>query len=96
MGLDIQIAECDASLGNCYKYKKPPKSVSGRGGTCFKPVFVYAKKYKPDVVIYLTDGYAEKNWKNRIPTMWVITPGGDTSGFRFGRVVEMKKRSNRF
>jgi predicted metal-dependent peptidase len=96
MGLDIQIAECDAALGNCYKYKKAPKKVSGRGGTCFKPVFTYAKKYKPDVVIYLTDGYAEKNWKNRIPTMWVITPGGDTSGFRFGRVVEMKKRSNRF
>ena len=96
MGLDIQIAECDAALGNCYKYRKPPKSVSGRGGTCFKPVFTYAKKYKPDVVIYLTDGYAEKNWKNRTPTMWVITPGGDTSGFRFGRVVEMKKKSERF
>ena len=96
MGLDIQIAECDAAIGNCYKYTKPPKTVSGRGGTCFKPVFVYAKKHKPDVVIYLTDGYADKNWKSRIPTMWVITPGGDTSGFRFGRVVEMKRKGNRF
>lgn len=96
MGLDIQIAECDAAIGKTYKYKKPPKSVTGRGGTCFKPVFTYAKKYKPDVVIYLTDGYADKNWKSRIPTMWVITPGGDLSGFRFGRVVEMKKRSERF
>ncbi len=96
MGLDIQIAECDCSLGNTYKYRKPPKKISGRGGTCFKPVFAYAKKFKPDVVIYLTDGYAEKNWKSKFPTMWVITPGGDLTGFKFGRVVEMKKKSMRF
>ena len=92
MGLDIHIAECDCKLGNTYKYKKPPKSVSGRGGTCFKPVFAFAKKNKPDVVIYLTDGYADKNWKNKTPTLWVITPGGDASGFKFGKVVEMKRK----
>jgi predicted metal-dependent peptidase len=92
LGFDIQVAECDAAVGKVYKYTKPPKKVSGRGGTCFKPVFEYAEKYKPDIVIYLTDGYADKNWKNRTPTLWVICPGGDTRGFKFGKVVEMKRK----
>ena len=94
-GLDLQIAECDAAVGKTYKYRKPPKTVTGRGGTDFRPVFEYAKKYKPDVVIYLTDGYADKNWKSKFPTLWVITPGGDTSRFKFGKVVEMKKKGQR-
>lgn len=92
LGFDIQVAECDCKLGKTYKYTKPPKAVSGRGGTDFRPVFQYAKKeYKPDIVVYLTDGYADKNFKEKTPTLWVVTDGGDINNFKFGKVVLMKK-----
>jgi len=70
-GVSITIVECDCDIGNVYEYtNRIPKSVTGRGGTSFIPVFDFIKdgiykrgnkefklKKKPDGVVYLTDGY---------------------------------------
>ena len=49
---------------------------SGRGGTDMSPAFALAKKYRPEVIICLTDGYF--TWPDQaeahgIPTLWLMT-----------------------
>jgi len=62
--------------------------IKGRGGTSFEPVFDYIRENKmfPDVLIYLTDGYALVSLeKPPYPVIWVTT--GSTN-FPFGEVIE--------
>ncbi len=88
LGMEITVAECDMTLGNVYKYKKRPVKVSGGGGTSFRPVFDYAKKTRPDAVIYLTDGYGDYPERSSIPALWCLMPGGRFSG-HFGQTVTL-------
>ena len=47
-----------------FKKKQTEFKITGRGGTCFQPVFDYAKNHSEyDGVIIFTDGYAEKPQK---------------------------------
>ncbi len=73
---NIRVAECDAKIGKVYDYKEAPKSVTGRGGTDFRPVFALADKdEKPDVLIYFTDGYgdAPAAKPKKYSVIWVFT-----------------------
>jgi len=78
-GADIQIVECDTHIHNTFKYKGiTPVKVHGRGGTSFDAPIKYAnEEYRPDALIYFTDGYASvPKFPSRCPILWVITPNG--------------------
>jgi predicted metal-dependent peptidase len=59
-GASVTIVECDAEIHRNYEYTgKPPKTVEGRGGTEFEPVFQWMQQQRCfDGLLYLTDGYA--------------------------------------
>jgi len=95
LGMEILIVECDTRVGKTYKFKNIPKVVSGRGGTEFKPIFDYANslRQKPNCIVYLTDLYANLNFKNptNIPTLWAVTENGnDIKNIPFGVAVKLK------
>lgn len=79
---DIQIVHCDVEIHVQYFYKgKQPEFIRGGGGTSFNAPIEYANNiYKPDGIIYFTDGHAEKpSTKSRMPILWVITSNGVSS-----------------
>ena len=88
LGMEITVAECDAKVGNVYRYKSRPKAVSGRGGTSFKPIFDLAEKLRPDALVYLTDGHGDYPERSKCSTLWCLTPDGAFSG-SFGKVVKL-------
>lgn len=78
-GADIQVVECDTHIHEVYNYKgTPPVNVHGRGGTSFEaPIKHGNEKYRPDALIYFTDGYAAiPETPARFPILWVISSNG--------------------
>ena len=77
-GSDVHIVECDTHIGKTWDYKgKPPEAITGRGGTDFNAPVIYAnKEYKPDALIYFTDGYAPAPVKCKCPILWVVCKNG--------------------
>ena len=57
------------------------------GGTNFQPVINYAKEYKPDLLIILTDGEAAIPTKPQFPVLWVIIGGRDNPNLFGKRIV---------
>ena len=78
-GAEIQIVECDTHIHKTYNYKGTlPVEVHGRGGTSFEAPMIYGnQEYRPDALIYFTDGYAPapKNLP-RFPVLWIISSNG--------------------
>lgn len=94
-GANVDVVEFDWVLQNQYHYKgKTPQSVSGRGGTNFKP-FVdlfrsNAKKYS--LGICFTDGYASLQDINPGGKFcWVITSDGDHNQKYPGYTIHIPK-----
>ena len=77
-GSEIYVVECDSKIGDHYPYKgTAPTVVSGGGGTDFTPPVVFANDtYRPDCLLYFTDGFGPLTVKSRCPILWVITSGG--------------------
>lgn len=78
-GAEIWIVECDAAIQNSYPYRgNTPSEVKGRGGTRFDPPIEFAnQEYRPDAILYFTDGFAAiPQVKSRSPMMWLITSNG--------------------
>ncbi|MGL6120664.1 MAG: vWA domain-containing protein [Fusobacteriaceae bacterium] len=79
----LSIIECDCIIEKVYKVKTKKDiqfKVSGRGGTAFQPVFDYLKnqREKDYLLIYFTDGYGEKELKEKPKNgriIWLITDG---------------------
>jgi predicted metal-dependent peptidase len=74
-GAAVHIVECDAAVQRDYPYAgRPPKDISGGGGTEFEPVFLWMQKQKPfDGVLYLTDGCGPPPiTRPRCKLLWVI------------------------
>lgn len=73
-GAEIHIVECDAQIGNTYNYKGiTPEKITGRGGTDFNPPIEYANnEYKPDAVVYFTDGFCPAPIKCHCPLLWIL------------------------
>jgi predicted metal-dependent peptidase len=64
----------------------------GYGWTEFaRPIRYTYEKYKPDVIVYLTDGYADLNFQiPKVPIVWVITNDQAQIPKRLGRTVRLK------
>ncbi len=78
-GAEIQIVECDTHIHKTYNYKgTPPVEVHGRGGTSFEAPMIYGnQEYRPDALIYFTDGYAPAPQNlPRFPVLWIISSNG--------------------
>ena len=86
-GAEIVIVECDVVINHTYTYKGvTPDYITGGGGTDFNAPIKYANEiFKPDGVIYFTDGYAPKpEVYARFPLLWVISESGiDTDSNEF-------------
>lgn len=98
----IRIIECDAQIGKVY-YANSAKDVqleiTGRGGTCFQPVFEYLKNPRnhTDLLIYFTDGGGEWEIDSKFlprgyQVLWVLTNDNYTLSLRkpFGRIRNLK------
>lgn len=83
-GAEVTIVECDAAVQATWAYRGiRPTAAAGGGGTAFDPALQWAndQPQRPDALIYLTDGYAHPpQVKPRMPTLWLITPGGVRQG----------------
>ncbi len=78
-GAEIQIVECDTHIHKTYNYKgTPPVEIHGRGGTSFEAPMIYGnQEYRPDALIYFTDGYAPAPTNlPRFPVLWIISSNG--------------------
>ncbi|MBO3742972.1 vWA domain-containing protein [Actinoplanes flavus] len=80
-GADITVLEADAEVHREYRYRgRAPAAVTGRGGTCLRPVLVRANELAADGLVYLTDGHApspcELCVRPRMPVLWVLTADG--------------------
>jgi predicted metal-dependent peptidase len=87
----------DAAVHGPFRLKlnQPLPPPIGGGGTDFAPFFQaiarHPFRHGQTVAIYLTDGYGDfPTTPPRIPTLWVVTPGGKASeAFPFGDVVRL-------
>ena len=89
---NITVVECDESIRRVYDYNGDIRSVCGRGGTDFRPVFVpeFLQKHRPDGVVYLTDGDGKWPLQDpRIKTLWVLTGDAERFGCPWGRRVSL-------
>ncbi|RAH37492.1 VWA-like domain-containing protein [Halomonas sp. SL1] len=69
-------------------------TLSGGGGTDFRPVFDRAEAVWPDVVVYLTDGCGRApDVAPPIPVLWAITGNGACPA-TWGSVIHLKKEGN--
>lgn len=73
---DLVIAECDKRIHREYTFTGELRSVQGRGGTDFRPVFDPAvlARHRVDGVVYFTDGRGE--FPDQAPitkTLWVLS-----------------------
>jgi len=94
-GASVHVVECDAAVGRDYNYSgRPPRELSGGGGTDFEPVFDWMRKQRPfDGCLYLTDGFGEPpRTPPRCRLLWVVTGDGDIDpeGLPFGPSVQLR------
>jgi predicted metal-dependent peptidase len=93
-GAEIQVLECDAAVQRVYHYKGvPPEFVTGGGGTDFNPPITYGNEnFRPDGLIYFTDGVAPAPTVTaRFPLLWVISSYGIDSTSEEFRVLPGRK-----
>lgn len=89
----MTVLECDADVQKEYKLDKHGKidtKFKGRGGTSFKPIFVYVKekKIKTDLLVYFTDLYGDfPDKKPTYPVIWVSTT--DNVKSPWGHVISL-------
>lgn len=93
-GTEITIVECDARIGDVYKYKgKFRGHISGGGGTSFQPVIDYFNERSRifTSLVYFTDGFAGTPTKPSKQMMWVISSNGrkDYDGKLPGFVIQI-------
>jgi predicted metal-dependent peptidase len=102
-GSEIRVVECDVEIQREYDYRgETPRATRGGGGTAFDAPLRYAnREYRPDAIIYLTDGFGPApETRTRAPLLWLISSGGLTrhalagSAFR-GTKVKMRRGSAR-
>lgn len=94
-GATVHIVECDAEVQRDYKYAgKPPREISGGGGTEFEPVFRWMQDQSQfDGCLYLTDGQGPApTTRPRCKLLWVITGGDEDGGDQlpFGPTVHLQ------
>ena len=89
---EVKIVECDCKIHDVYDYRKPLTSVTGRGGTDFRPPLKakFLRKHRPDLVVYFTDGMGPAPAKRpAVPVVWCLTPHG-SQPVPWGRIIRMQ------
>jgi predicted metal-dependent peptidase len=97
-GAQVVVVECDDDVGRAYDYRgRPPRQVSGRGGTAFDPAFRWLaeasrREGRWGGCVYLTDGVGpEPVVRPPCRLLWVVTRDGRAGPhLRWGRVVRLK------
>lgn len=94
----IRVIYCDAAVSGEQTFKKGQRvklEPKGGGGTRFIPVFRHIRdnKIQSDLVLYLTDGYAENripgNLKPDAPVVWLVYDGDKRFSPNIGDVVHV-------
>lgn len=57
----------------------------GQGGTDFSPLLREADKYRPDMVVVLTDLQGPAEFRPRFPVLWAVPPAYAHAEPPFGR-----------
>jgi len=76
--IEIRYIQCDTEITQDIKLKRYTNvediAIKGGGGTDFRPVFDYIKQknYKPNAILYFTDGQGNYPEKSNIDTLWII------------------------
>lgn len=93
--VEIFIVECDINIHRKYYYSGiVPQVVRGGGGTAFDAPIEYANLiYRPDALVYFTDGYGPiPTSRSNCPVFWLISREGvkpeNLEEFQ-GRIVKM-------
>lgn len=76
LSAEITIVECDASVHRVYPYTGALRTVFGRGGTDFNPVFApaFLQANEAEAVVYFTDGEGPfPQEAPMVPVLWVLT-----------------------
>lgn len=92
--ITITIIEADAAVQRVYTVTGMDTvkvDVCGRGGTNFDPAIDEARKYRPDLMFYYTDGCASVP-RNRLacPMVWLISPSGHNPSPEWGHCLFME------
>ena len=100
---ELTVIQCDAEIQHIEKFSGdtplPPNyqwKSYGDGGTCFIPPFEYVKEHKlrPDIFIYLTDGYGDAPEKApNFPVLWVLTNDGEEPTL-WGKKIKLRASNN--
>lgn len=88
----LTLIQFDTQITSVDKIKTVNKLLStefiGRGGTCISPVIKWAKKHKPALLIYFTDGYfnpPKEDYKGN--TIWMIHNNPTWQSPGYGKVI---------
>ena len=81
-GASITLIESDTKVYREYPYKgRVPELVYGRGGTDFTDALHFSNRFRPDALIFFTDGFADTPKVRLIaPVLWVISIKGIEKG----------------
>ena len=96
---ELTVIQCDAKIQHIENFSGdtplPPNyqwESYGHGGTSFIPPFEYVKEHKlrPDIFIYLTDGYGDAPEKApNFPVLWVLTNDGEDPAL-WGKKIKLR------
>ena len=76
--VEIRYIQCDTRVVQDIKLKRYTNiediEIKGGGGTDFRPVFEYIKQknYKPNAILYFTDGCGDYPENSNIDTLWIL------------------------
>ena len=100
---ELTVIQCDAEIQHIENFSGdtplPPNyqwESYGHGGTSFIPPFEYVKEHKlrPDIFIYLTDGYGDAPEKApNFPVLWVLTNDGEEPAL-WGKKIKLRASNN--
>ena len=100
---ELTVIQCDAKIQHIENFSGdtplPPNyqwESYGHGGTSFIPPFEYVKEHKlrPDIFIYLTDGYGDAPEKApKFPVLWVLTNDGEEPAL-WGKKIKLRASNN--
>lgn len=100
---ELTVIQCDYEIQQIENFSGdtplPPNyqwESYGHGGTSFIPPFEYVKEHKlrPDIFIYLTDGYGDAPEKApKFPVLWVLTNDGEEPAL-WGKKIKLRASNN--
>ena len=93
----MHLITCDVEITSHEVYEQGDtikKEYKGMGGTSMENAFKYIleKGLNPNLVVCLTDGWTDLDFKSKFPTLWVVTKDGvELDKIKFGMKVKMEE-----